>query len=102
MNWKRGLIRLWLLASIAMTGTIGWVQWDVAEERCYYGNFRYIGNERHFLPNDPTARQKCENAYEEEFSEGGWQSLGASAALFIVGAVLVWGVRGFQRKEAQA
>jgi hypothetical protein len=102
MNWKRGLIRLWLLASIAMTAYIGWDHRESAEERCYWGNFRYIGNEQHYAPENEEARRKCQLSHEEEFSEGVWQSLEASSALFIIGAVLVWGVRGFQRKEAQA
>jgi hypothetical protein len=102
MNWTRGLIRLWLLASLAMTGFIGWDHWESAEERCYYGSFAYEKDNRVYRPYSERAKYSCKHSYEEEFSEGAWQSLGASAALFIVGAVLVWGVSGFQRKEAQA
>jgi len=103
MNWTRGLIRLWLLASIAVTAYIGWSHWEVADARCYYG-----GRSAEILYRGKTdlivadAARRCRISYDEEISEGATEAFGASFALLIIGAALAWVVRGFRRKEAQA
>lgn len=83
MNWKRGLIRLWLLASLVITGAIAWSEWDNIEYECF-GHY-YHGND--------CIGQSLDVAVP---------SVAASVAFLIVGVIGVWVVRGFQRKEAQA
>lgn len=101
MNWTRGLIRLWLLASIAVTCAIGWDHREQIEYRCYYG-YRAAENlypgRTDLIAQDGADR--CRVSSREEISDGATEAFGASFALFLVGAALVWGVRGFRRTSA--
>jgi hypothetical protein len=80
MNWKRGLIRLWLLASIVITGSIAWGAGEDIEYEC--GR-----SERNCLI---------------QLLDVAVLSVAGSVALLIVGVIAVWVVRGFRREEAQA
>jgi len=82
MNWKRGLIRLWLLASLLITISIAWGDAELIEYECFgYYARTYDCIDRSISVAVP--------------------SIAACVALLIVGVMGVWVVRGF-RQEAQA
>lgn len=81
MNWNRGLIRLWLLASLLVTISIAWNEGENIQDECfgYYARTSYCID------------QSIDVAVP---------SIAASVALLIVGVMGAWVLRGFQPKEA--
>jgi hypothetical protein len=89
MNWICGLIRLWLLASIALTCLMINDMWN---------SCRYPITWEH----DGLAAGFCDIPHLGHVLNGVAAALIVSFAIFIIGAGVVWVVRGFQRKVPQA
>ena len=89
MNWILGLKRLWVLASIAATAVICNEGRGLAEHRC-----------RDYWPHSPLP--DCGSAVWRTIFEGAALSIAVSVAMYIVGAGIIWVVRGFRQKVPQA
>jgi hypothetical protein len=139
MNWKRGLIRLWLLVSIAWSGFAVSEGWRDAAEDC--ANAQYYASKLHpecseyrrLLDGEEACKQHRQAltsltpgaqaaviAAQKTIADDGcrmgamaWAAaedaapqvalfIVASIAIFIIGAALLWVVRGFRREEAKA
>jgi hypothetical protein len=89
MNWICGLKRLWVLASLAITWLMVCDMWD----SCQYP----MTWERNGL-----AAGFCEIPHLGHILNAAAVSLTVSVALFIIGAGIIWVLRGFRQKEPQA
>jgi hypothetical protein len=122
VNWTRGLFRLWLLVSIPWIVYVVATEWSAAASSCESARYsalnpqppgqseflRFLGEEDRppLTPAEAYAlgEQMCRMDFHAATKNIAIQTslvpvgliLGA-AVLFIVGAALVWGVRGFQR-----
>jgi hypothetical protein len=94
LNWTRGMIRLWLLVSIAITGTLFWQGQEDAAEGCKWTRAAEIAWGR-----DGWRPGVCDDVYLGHAALSALQSGAVSLAILIVGASVVWGVRGFRRTE---
>lgn len=88
MNWTRGLIRLWLLGSIAWAYLVGVDEWDRASWLC-----------RQTIAIDGGAQ--CGSLQFGAVLAAAVFAVATSLAVFIIGAGVVWVMRGFLREEAQ-
>ena len=84
MNWIRGLTRLWVFASLTFTVVVGFGMWRHAVNACHYEN-------------SWATKYNCDNLGRLFLYIAG-VSVPVSFAVFIVGAGLIWVMRGFQWK----
>jgi hypothetical protein len=87
MNWILGLKRLWLLASLIVAAYI----------------FNKTMTRPGFCLDDPDSPIYCgRNIAGERIFEAATMSVAVSVSMYLVGAGIIWVVRGFRQKDPQA
>jgi hypothetical protein len=93
MNWILGLKRLWLLASIAFTAYVGLNDWKY----CSLQRGGFYVRER----SDGWVGPFCDSLFLDVLNTA-LPAVTLSLIVFILGAGIIWVVRGFRQKEPQA
>jgi hypothetical protein len=87
MNWILGMKRLWVLASILFITWVCGKTWDMTGRCSNYPD---------------SLRESCETYVPRVIFEGAALSVAVPVAMYIVGAAVIWVVRGFLQKAPQA
>ena len=83
MNWQRGLLRLWLVLSVVWIVFVGWA----TNVKCAFGPVS-VSWGCHGYGRDPYAWESAWPILVEVF--------GIPLAVLVIGAGLVWAMRGFK------
>jgi hypothetical protein len=82
MNWRRGLFRLWLLASVLWVGGCLWL----LDYSCFFGAYPWC--------NWWVVRPLLSSTYAEVLAK----TFGPPVILFLIGYALLWIGRGFRSR----